>query len=450
MKKMSKRPLTLRLLRLALVLTAAPTAATLQAQSLSSLYQAATAYDAPYASAKAQALASRARGEQAKAGIYPTLGLSAGASRTSQEAQPDGGVSTTRSYGARSVSLALSQPLYRPSNWASYEQGVRQISLADQAWLSAEQDIIIRLAQAYFDVLAAQDTLVFLGAQKAAITEQLAFAKRNFEVGTSTITDTREAQARFDLMQAQELAAQNDLLIKLLALENVTGVANAKPNPLRPNTTLPNAVEGSMDTWVSKAVASHPSVKQAQLALEVAQLELDKALAAHKPTLDLNASYSNSDSQGSSSSSVGSKSNVATVGLSFNLPLFAGFAHENRIQEAQALLDKAQSDLQQAQRSVSQAVRAAYLSAGSLGAQIKALQAAEASSQSALDANRLGYQVGVRINIDVLNSQTQLFQTKRDLAKARYDLLVAGLRLRQASGQLDTADLSRVNALLQP
>ena len=450
MKKMSKRPLTLRLLRLALVLAAAPTAATLQAQSLSSLYQAATAYDAPYASAKAQALASRARGEQAKAGIYPTLGLSAGASRTSQEAQPDGGVSTTRSYGARSVSLALSQPLYRPGNWASYEQGVRQISLADQAWLSAEQDIIIRLAQAYFDVLAAQDTLVFLGAQKAAITEQLAFAKRNFEVGTSTITDTREAQARFDLMQAQELAAQNDLLIKLLALENVTGVANAKPNPLRPNTTLPNAVEGSMDTWVSKAVASHPSVKQAQLALEVAQLELDKALAAHKPTLDLNASYSNSHNQGSSSSSVGSKSNVATVGLSFNLPLFAGFAHENRIQEAQALLDKAQSDLQQAQRSVSQAVRAAYLSAGSLGAQIKALQAAEASSQSALDANRLGYQVGVRINIDVLNSQTQLFQTKRDLAKARYDLLVAGLRLRQASGQLDTADLSRVNALLQP
>jgi outer membrane protein len=307
------------------------------------------------------------------------------------------------------------------------------------------------VAQAYFDVLAAQDTLVFMSAQKAAITEQLAFAKRNFEVGTSTITDTREAQARFDLMQAQELAAQNDLQVKFLALENVSGVSSAKPHPLQPNTPLPNAVEGGMDAWVSRATAQHPNVKQAQLALEVARLELEKAQAAHQPTLDLNASYNASANQGgSSSSAVGSRSNVATLGLSFNMPLFAGFAHENRIVEAQALVDKAQADLLQAQRTVSQAVRSAYLGATSLAAQVKALQAAEASSQSALDANRLGYQVGVRINIDVLNSQTQLFQTKRDLAKARYDSLVSGLRLRQASGELSAADLNRVNGLLVP
>lgn len=451
MKKISKRPLSLGLVRLALVLAAVPAASSVQAQSLSDLYQTAIKYDAPYASAKAQAVASRARAEQAKAGVYPTIGLSAGISQSAQDVVPDGGTSSSRSYGARSVSLALSQPLYRPGNWATYEQGVRQATLADQVLASAEQDVMIRLAQAYFDVLAAQDTLVFMTAQKAAITEQLAFAKRNFEVGTSTITDTREAQSRFDLMQAQELAAQNDLQVKLLALENVTGVNNAKPKALLPNTPVPSAAEGGMDAWVSRATANHPSVKQAQLALEVAQLELEKAQAAHKPTLDLNASYSASANQGgSSSSAVGSRSNVASLALAFNMPLFAGFAHENRIVEAQALVDKAQSDLTQAQRAVSQSVRSAYLGATSLAAQVKALQAAEASSQSALDANRLGYQVGVRINIDVLNSQTQLFQTKRDLAKARYDSLVAGLRLRQASGELGVTDLNRVNALLVP
>lgn len=441
---MTTTPLALGL-GLAVALWALPATA----QNLSTLYQSATAYDANYASAKAQAHASRARAEQAKAAILPTIGLTAGVSRSMQEVVPDGGTSSKRRFGTQTTGVSLTQALYRPANWASYAQGSRQWALADAVLAVADQDIMMRVSQAYFDVLAAQDTLSFIGAQKTAITEQLASAKRNFEVGTSTITDTREAQARYDLMLAQELAAQNDLRIKLLALESVAGINGIAPKPLAANAVLPDVTTGSLDDWVAQAVAHHPTIKQAKLALEIAQLEVDKANAAHQPTVDVTASYgTNHNPNGTGSSSIGSRSTSGSIGVNLSLPLFAGFSHTNRIKEALALHDKAQSDVTAAERTVAQAARTAYLGAQSLAGQLKALQTAQESSQSALDANRLGYQVGVRINIDVLNAQTQLFQTKRDAAKARYDYLVAGLRLRQATGQLTSADLDRVNALL--
>jgi outer membrane protein len=202
---------------------------------------------------------------------------------------------------------------------------------------------------------------------------------------------------------------------------------------------------------VVKAEVDHPSVKQSQIALDVAQLETKKAEAGHKPTLDLTASYGVNrypDGNPNIGSTVSSRSNAASLGLSFNLPLFAGFSTQNRIRETLALEDKARNDVDGARRAVAQSTRTAFFGVQSGQGQVKALEAAEASSQSALDANKLGYQVGVRINIDVLNSQSQLFQTKRDLAKARYDVLIGGLKLLQASGTLKADDLQSVDALL--
>lgn len=423
---------------------------TAHAQSLESVYESALAYDATVASAKAQYEANLARGEQAKAAILPTINLSATQSRTSQSTTPDGGATVDRNYTGRNIGINLNQPLYRPASWATYSQGQKQLELAHAAWKAAEQDLIIRVTQAYFDLLAAEESLTYIKAQKAAITEQLAAAKRNFEVGTATITDTREAQARFDLTTAQEVVALNDAQIKRLALENISGVSNVQPKNLSLPIQLPNVKDSEMQAWVDAALAQHPSVIQAKLALEVAQLELDKSESAHKPTLDLTASYSRNESpNGGASSNVGSSSNSASIGLSFNMPLFAGFTHQNRIKEANALLDKAKADLSLASRGVSQAVRSSFLGLMASNAQANALQAAESSSQSALDANKLGYQVGVRINIDVLNSQSQLYQTKRDLAKARFDTLLAHLKLKQSSGQLAVTDLKNINNLLQ-
>ncbi len=422
-----------------------------QAQSLVDLYESARTFDASYQSAKSQYDATLARAAQAQAAILPSANLAAGLSRTNVE--NSNAVTTSTSYNTQSATLSASQPLYRPANLISYRQGLKQIGVAQAQLAVADEDLVVRVSQAYFDVLAAMDTLTFVKAQKSAVGEQLASAKRNFEVGTATITDTREAQARFDLGTAQELFAENDLRVKRLALDQLVGKTDVQPQPLAQPPVLPELVPNDANAWVTQSEAEHPAIAQARIALDVAQLETQKAQAGHMPTLDLVASYGMNrypDGNPNVGSMGSSRTNAANIGLSFNLPLFSGFATQNRIRETLALEDKARNDLEATTRAVAQSTRTAFFGVQSGQGQVKALEAAEASSQSALDANKLGYQVGVRINIDVLNAQSQLFQTKRDLAKARYDVLVGGLRLRQANGTLKAQDLQSVNVLLVP
>jgi outer membrane protein len=416
-----------------------------QAQSLVELYDAARGFDANYQSAKSQYEANLYKAEQAKAGLLPSAGLALGANRSSIGSDVP---SIERSFGSQSATVSASQPLYRPANVATVEQGKKSVEAAKAQLQTADQDLIVRVSQAYFDVLAASDNLTFVQAQKAAVSEQLASAKRNFEVGTSTITDTREAQAKFDLVLAQEIAAENDLRVKKLALDQLTGKVGAAPKPLAVPVVIAPIAPDDVNRWVADSEQNHPTVRQAQLGLDVAQLETQKAQAGHKPTLDLIGSYSVTQNNGSASASLDYRTNVASLGLNLNLPLFAGYAIQNRVKETLALEDKARNDLEGAKRGVAQATRTAFFGVESGLGQVKALEAAEASSQSALDATKLGYQVGVRINIDVLNAQTALFDTKAKLAKARYDVLLGGLKLRQANGSLKAEDLSSVNGLL--
>ncbi|MEY4663430.1 MAG: outer membrane protein TolC precursor [Pseudomonadota bacterium] len=435
----------LRLLPLAFSLAAAFSASA-QAQSLAQLYEAAKGYDATYKAAQSQYQANLAKAEQAKAAMRPTVGLGSAISEANFDNRTSSNVD--QRFGTRSATFSASQPLYRPANQATYAQGLKQLDLAQAQLKTAEQDLIVRVSQAYFEVLTAQESLAFVKAQKSAVSEQLAAAKRNFEVGTSTITDTREAQARFDLVTAQEIAAENDLRVKKLALDQLVGTKDAQPVAIRTGANLQQLVSGDIETWVQQAGEQSPTIALARSGLEVAQLETQKAQAGHLPTLDLTGSYGMTRYQGDPASSR-VNNNTAVIGLSFNLPLYAGHATQNRIQETVALEEKARNDLEGAQRTVAQATRTAFFGVQSGLGQVKALEAAEASSQSALDANKLGYQVGVRINIDVLNSQSQLFQTKRDLTKARYDVLLGQLKLRQAAGVLKAEDVQNVGALLQ-
>ena len=441
---MSRSRFSFTLRAIPLVVAMGASALPVHAQSLVDLYTAARGFDASYQSAKSQAEASQAKADQAQALMLPTANLGAAVSRSSQEVLPG----AERGYGSQSATLSASQPLYRPANLASYEQGKKQVVLAQAQMQQAEQDLIVRVSQAYFDVLASSDSLAFIKIQKTAVAEQLASAKRNFEVGTSTITDSREAQARYDLVIAQEIAAENDLRVKTLALNQVTGVANSSPKPLSVPVALTGVEPNNVEQWVGNSETNHPGIKQLAVALDVAKLETAKAEAGHKPTLDLTGSYAAVNNNGTSTAIADSRINVATIGLSFNLPLFAGFSTQNRIKETLALEDKARTDLEATKRTVAQGTRAAFYGVQSGLGQVKALEAAEASSQSALDANKLGYQVGVRINIDVLNSQSQLFDTKAKLAKARYDVLLGGLKLRQAAGTLVADDLQPINAQL--
>ena len=439
--------MNMRFLPITLAISAA-FAGSAQAQSLMSLYETARGYDAAYKAAQSQYTANLSKGDQAKALLLPTIGLSANINKTEVELLAAAQTVTSQS---KAATLSASQPLYRPANFATYQQGMRQLELASVQLKAAEQDLMVRLSQAYFDVLVSRESLDFVKAQKVAVAEQLAAAKRNFEVGTSTITDTREAQARYDLVLAQEIAADNDLRIKRLALNQLVGLNNIEPKSLSSKAKLSGPDAQSLEQWVQQSAEQNPSVIQSRAALEIAKLETSKAEAGHKPTLDLVAGYTPTrykNGKGINTSQVDTNTNSVT--LSFNMPLFAGFATQNRIKETVALENKARSDLEAAERNVAQATRSAFFGLQSGLGQVNALQAAEASSQSALDANKLGYQVGVRINIDVLNSQSQLFQTKRDLAKARYDVLLGQLKLRQAAGTLTEADLASINALLNP
>jgi outer membrane protein len=440
--------MNLRFLPITLAISAA-FAGSVQAQNLMSLFETARGYDATYKAAQSQYTANLSKGEQAKALLLPTVGLTANLNNTNFErlTPPPG----TFSAQSGALTLNASHPLYRPANSASYQQGMRQLALASIQLKAAEQDLMVRLSQAYFDVLISRESLEFVRAQKMAVAEQLAAAKRNFEVGTSTITDSREAQARYDLVLSQEIAADNDLRIKRMALNQLVGLNNIEPKSLASKAKLTAPELSSIDQWVRQSSESNPVVLQNRAALDIAKLETTKAEAGHKPTLDLVAGFTPTRyKNGTGINAAQIDNNLTSISLSFNMPLFAGYATQNRIKEALALEEKARSDLDAAERNVAQATRTAFFGLLSGIGQVNALQAAEASSQSALDANKLGYQVGVRINIDVLNSQSQLFQTKRDLAKARYDVLLGQLRLRQAAGVLTDADLASINALLNP
>ena len=440
-----------RLLPLSLLLGAA-FAPVLHAQSLGDLYNAARSYDATYQSAKNQYDADLAKAEQAKALLLPSASLNAGANGNTLDSTSPGG-NANYGYQTQTASVSVTQPLYRPANVASYEQGMKQIELAHAQLQAAEQDLIVRVSQAYFDVLTAKDNLTFVQAQKAAVVEQLASANRNFEVGTSTVNDSRDAQAKYDLVVAQELAADNDLRVKTLALRQLVGKSDADPKPLRAPLVIPPLRPATMDEWLQQASTNHPQTVQLQVALDVAKLTTQIADAAAKPTLDLGASYTATNAQNGSSNSYkgyDTRTNIATLGVNFSMPLFSGYAIQNRIKETLALEDKARNDLEAGRRNVEQATRTAFLGVQSGQAQVKAYEAAEVSSQSALDATKLGYQVGVRINMDVLNAQSQLYSTKATLAKARYDVLVGELKLKQAAGTLTPDDITPINDQIAP
>ena len=413
------------------------------AQSLQELYDAARAYDAIYLAARSLAQSAQYRAAQSDALLRPSAALAATASTAALDV-PRVGTGDSNGLGA---TVSGRYPVFNRANSLTVAQARKSLETAQADLDSAEQDLILRVAQAYFDVLGAQDTLSTTQASKKAITEQLASAKRNFEVGTATITDTREAQARFDLATAQEIAAENDLRTKRIALDQLVGRSAVAPKALAVPVVLPPVVPANAEEWVTVADGQHPSVRRARVGLDVASLETSKARAAEAPTVDAVASAGLTRASGNLASTPGFTKS-ASLGLQLNLPLYTGGATQNRISETLALEDKSRNDLESARRGVAQGTRVAYFGVQSGKAQVLALEAAEASSKLALEATQLGYKVGVRVNLDVLNSQTQLYTTQRDLAKARYDVLLGGLRLRQASGQLSASDLDAVNRLL--
>lgn len=420
-----------------------------QAIDLLQAYRDALASDPVYASARYSRDAGEEKITQGRAGLLPQVGLSGNYTRNA--ADLDLGRTTSSSHtNSSGYTLSLTQPLLRWANWEGYEEGKLSAAASEAQFAQAQQDLIVRVAQAYFDVLASQDALASVQAQMTAITEQLASARRNFEIGTATITDTHEAQSRYDLALAQQAAATNDLAVKRAALEQVIGVAPGALSTLKAGLKLAPPEPARIDDWVGSAQSRNYGVTAQQLSLEIAQREIRRNQAGHAPTVDLVASRSHLNQNGPSLTiPTGVVADQTSIGVQWTIPLFSGFAVTSKVKESIALADKARADLENARRTAAQNARQAFLGVANGLAQVKALEAAEASSKLALESNQLGYEVGVRINIDVLNAQQQLYATRRDLAKARYDTLVNGLRLKAAASVLKEDDLAALNTLLQ-
>ena len=421
------------------------------AADLLQVFRDATANDATYASARFALAAGRERLPQGRALILPTINLTGNALHSNNhvlQRTPTSNIPVTRNFSSNVFTITMTQPLYRPQNALQYEQAEFQVSQAEAQFGQAFQDLVIRVSQAYFDVLNAENSLAFVRAQKAAITEQLAQARRNFEVGTTTITDTNEAQARFDLSVSQEIAAQNELELRRQSLQQIVGTLPPSLTPLRSSFKISPPEPAQMEEWVSTAQKNAFSVRIQEAATQISAREVERARAGHKPTLDLVATVANSAVGSSVTNGIGSDTRTGTLGVQLTFPIFAGWSVDSRIREALANLDRSRSDLESNRRQAATLARQSYVGVTNGMAQVRALEQAVTSSETALASNKLGYEVGVRINIDVLNSQQQLFSTKRDLARARYDTIMNGLRLKAAAGTLTEEDVESVNRLL--
>ena len=429
-------------------------ASPLWAADLLQIYREAQDNDATFAAAKSTLEAGRERTPQARAGLLPTLSLSGNTIWNKNDLYLRNGtlpptLDPNPRFNSNGYTLALTQPLFRWQNWVAYDQSKFQVTQAEANFVQAGQDLILRVAQAYFDVLYAQESLKAVQANKKSIEQQLESAKRNFEVGTSTIVDAQEAQARFDLATAQEIAAESDLEVRQRTLQAIIGKEPGALAPFRRGAEIPQPQPADMKQWAAAAEKDNINVQIQMAAVEIATREVDRQRAGHYPTVDLVA---NKGTSTAFASTVGGQleTNFENIGIQLNLPIFQGGLVASRQSEASANRAAAESTLEQTRRNAALQARQHYLGATNGLAQVRALKAALISSQSSLESNRLGFEVGVRINIDVLNADNQVYVTRRDLAKAVLDTLMSQLRLKAAVGTLNEDDVVAANALLDP
>jgi outer membrane protein len=422
-----------------------------QGADLIDIYHAAQSQDAVFASARAAQQAGLEKLTQGRSLLLPSVNLNVNTTDNRVNANfynpMYSGYSGTSNYNTHGYGVTLTQPLFREQNWAAYNESELQVVISEAQFKLAEQDIILRSAQTYFDVLIAQDTVQLNAAQKTAISQQLEQAKRNFEVGTATITDTYEAQARYDLIVSQEVASANNLEIKRRTLQQLVNANVSDLNVLGKAYKMENPSPVDVQKWVDDAQRGNYQIVQAQAAYQLAEQEVARNRGGHLPTVDLVATTGKNYTTGGMPYGA-YDSRATTVGVQLNLPLFQGGAIQSKWREADANREKAKQDLENTRRNVELQTRQAYLGVVNGIAQVEALQQALKSSESLLEASKLGREVGVRTSLDVLNAQQQLFSTRRDLFQAQYNYLVSQLRLKAAAGSLDEADLTRVNQSL--
>lgn len=389
--------------------------------------------------------------EQSRAALLPqisaTLYTQTTEQKTANSSNPTIIDNGTIDYDTDGYNINLTQSLYNHGIYKTLQQTDLGIAAATANVEAARQAMIVRLAEAYFNVLGAEDNLKFAIAEKEAISKQLDQAKRRFEVGLIAVTDVKESQASYDTAVAQEIDARNTLSATLESLTVILGEHHKKLSPMQKDIPLPGPEPADIVAWTDKAKLNNPAYKAAQYNFQAAQKKVAADHSEHYPYLDLNAQRSYSDPDGSTF--VTSESTDTTIQLQLTIPIYSGGATSARHKQSVALKEQARSEKEKAMRQALQQTRDAYLGVSSSIAQVNAFKQALASTQIAHEATQAGFEAGTRTAIDVLTALREVYRAERDYARARYTYIINTLRLKQATGILSVEDGKKINQFLK-
>src|SRR5918999_2778140 len=341
--------------------------------------------------------------------------------------------------------LSITQPVYHYDRTLQYRQADTRIQQANAEFGAARQDLIVRVAERYFDVLAAIEFLEFAGAEKQALFQQLDQAKQRFEVGLVAITDVQEAQAGYDRAVADRIQAENLLENAREALRELTNQYHQTLLKLGEEIPLIAPVPPDIDRWIAKSLEQNLRLAAAFQATKVARQEIARQSAGHRPTLDLIASHGFSTTGGRFGAA---DIDSSAIGLQFNLPIYQGGQVNSRTREAQHRHEEVLARLEQERRAAHRQAHDAYLGVITGISRVKALRQAVISNQTSSEATQAGFEVGTRTGVDVVNAQREVVRAKRDYAQSRYDYILDTLRLKRAAGMLTPTDLTPINTWL--
>jgi len=423
----------------------------LKAQDLSETYELALQNDPVLKEAQANQLATGESKPQSIARLLPNISANGLSSRDwlsnkkyhVDSRNPDYR-GPTQEYWSFVYNLKLTQPLFHWDYWIQLSQSDNQIAQAEADYEAVLQKLMVRTTEAYFNVLSAQDTSDLILAEKQSISRQLDQAKQRFEVGLNSITDVYEAQAAFDDAIANEIEAVHDLENKKEALREIIGDNEVQLNSLGATLPLLTPEPANITAWSDAAETNNFFIISAFNKTEFSRKSIEVQRAGHLPQLDMVASYTGSDVNSTS----GFRGDAQSVGVQLNVPIFEGGAVNSRTRQASYQYEAAKENLIAVKRAVKRQVKDAYNGVVSNISRVEALKTAVTSSESAVEASQVGFEIGTRTMVEVLAEQKKLYRIKRDLYRSRYDYLINSIKLKQASSELTQNDLEQINRLL--
>ncbi|PJG60022.1 outer membrane channel protein TolC [Aeromonas cavernicola] len=409
-----------------------------QAENLLEIYQQAQLKDPQLQQAKAVRDQAFEKINESRAALLPQINLGAGLNYLANK-------NDTQTGTTASGNLSLDQSIYRRSNWLNLDITEKQATQSDVTYNLEQQSLMLRSAQAYFNVLKAMDTLAFVRANKVAVERQLEQTQQRFEVGLTAITDVHEAEASRDQALADEINAENTLDNSYELLRELTGIDHRQLDILNTDRFSPQKTTFGSDKWLELALDKNLQLHSARIAKDIAKEQIDLAKTGHEPTLDLGAGLSTSNTDYKNDNGLESNANQGNIGLNLRLPLYSGGATSSRVKQSQFNYVAASEQLEKSFRSVQSAVRSSYNNVNANIGSVRAYSQSVISADSALKATEAGYEVGTRTIVDVLDSTRKLYDAKQKLSEARYNYILSILSLKQAAGVLEQQDLVEVN-----